>query len=375
MRVPLSSFAHHERLPGRRRRQTRPVHTGPVRAIVFSEYDVRPVLTEVPSPACPDDGVLVQVAATGVCRSDWHAWKGHDPVALPHVPGHELAGVVAAVGPLVLDWKLGDRVTVPFVCGCGRCAWCAIGETQVCPDQTQPGFTGAGSFADLVALHAADTNLVALPEGIGFVEAAALGCRFATAFRAVTVHGRLAEGEWLAVHGCGGVGLSAVLVAAALGARVVAVDVSAASLSRAHELGAEVVIDATGGDVSGAVVEATGGGAHVSLDALGSEDTAIASVRSLRRRGRHVQVGLLLGERSTPPLPMDLVVARELEIYGSHGMPARDYPAMLELVADGRLRPERLLGRVIGLADAPGALVAMDRPATGAGITVVDLSR
>ena len=104
---------------------------------------------------------MVRVGATGVCRSDWHAWKGHDPVPLPQIPGHELAGVVANVGESVTRWRVGDRVTVPFVCGCGQCALCLSGDTQVCPDQTQPGFTGPGSFADLVPLHAADTNLVA----------------------------------------------------------------------------------------------------------------------------------------------------------------------------------------------------------------------
>jgi D-arabinose 1-dehydrogenase-like Zn-dependent alcohol dehydrogenase len=345
-----------------------------MRAVVFEEYGVRPTLQEVSAPTCPDDGVVVRVRATGVCRSDWHAWKGHDPVALPHVPGHELAGVVEAVGPAVTRWRVGDRVTVPFVCGCGRCEYCLAGQAQVCPHQTQPGFTGRGSFAELVALHAADTNLVALPDELDFVTAASLGCRFATAYRAVTGHGRLEAGQWLAVHGCGGVGLSAVMIGVALGARVLAVDISEASLERARELGAEGTVDASGvADVGGAVRAATDGGAHVSLDALGSPATAVASVESLRRRGRHVQVGLLLGERSTPPLPMDRVVAQELEVYGSHGMAAADYPAMLELVTSGALRPELLVGAVIGLEEAGDALAAMDGPATQAGMTVVEV--
>jgi alcohol dehydrogenase len=321
--------------------------------------------------------VVVQVAATGVCRSDWHAWKGHDPVALPHVPGHELAGTVVEVGPDVRRWRRGQRVTVPFVCGCGRCEYCTAGEQQVCPQQTQPGFTGPGSFAERVALHAADTNLVELPDAVGFVAAASLGCRFATAYRALTAHGRLTHGRWLAVHGCGGVGMSAVLVGVALGAQVVAVDVSPVALRRARELGAHAVVDATQArDVAAAVREVTGGGAHVSVDALGSPATAVASVRSLRRRGRHVQVGLLLGESATPPLPMDLVVAQELEIYGSHGMAAHEYPPMLRLVADGVLRPEQLVGRVLGLAEAGPALAEMDDPSAGAqGMTVLEPSR
>jgi alcohol dehydrogenase len=348
-----------------------------MRAVVYEAPGVLPEVAEVPPPRCPDDGVVVAVRATGVCRSDWHAWKGHDPVPLPHVPGHELAGVVAEVGPEVRRWSVGDRVTVPFVCGCGRCEWCAAGEAQVCPQQTQPGFTGPGSFAELVALHAADLNLVRLPDAVDFVTAASLGCRFATAFRALTAHGRVEPRNWLAVHGCGGVGLSAVMVGAALGARVVAVDVSPAALERAREVGAEALLDAgdsgAGADVAERVREATGGGAHVSLDALGSPATAVASVMGLRRRGRHVQVGLLLGEASTPPLPMDRVVAQELEVYGSHGMAAHEYPAMLAMIEDGTLRPELLVGDVIDLEAAGAALAAMDRPRAGAGMTVVSL--
>jgi alcohol dehydrogenase len=265
-------------------------------------------------------------------------------------------------------------VTVPFVCGCGVCELCLAGQAQVCPNQTQPGFTGPGSFAELVPIHAADTNLVALPATVELSTAASLGCRFATAFRALTAHGRLRAGDWLAVHGCGGVGLSAVMIGAALGARVIAVDIAPAALARAERLGAEAVLDVGGlPDVASAIREVTGGGAHVSLDALGSPATAVASVCCLRRRGRHVQVGLLHGPASTPPLPMDDVVARELEIYGSHGMAARDYPAMVDLVADGTLRPDRLVGRVIGLEEAGEALAAMDHPSTSAGITVVRL--
>ncbi|GAB3683773.1 zinc-dependent alcohol dehydrogenase family protein [Angustibacter aerolatus] len=345
-----------------------------MRAVRYDAVGQLPRLTDVPEPVCPDGGVVVRVGATGVCRSDWHAWRGHDPVALPHVPGHELAGTVAEVGAGVRGWRVGDRVTVPFVCGCGACPTCAAGDQQVCPHQTQPGFTGPGSFADLVALHAADTNLVGLPDGLDDVTAAALGCRFATAFRALTAHGGLRAGQWLAVHGCGGAGLSAVMIGVALGARVVAVDVSPVALDAAHRLGADALVDASSGTpVAEAVRELTGGGAHVSLDCAGHPDVAVASVRGLRRRGRHVQVGLLLGARSTPPLPMDLVVAHELSVHGSHGMAAHEYPAMLAMVADGRLDPARLVGSVVPLGEAGAALAALDDAPAHAGLTVVDL--
>jgi alcohol dehydrogenase len=345
-----------------------------VKAVVYSAHGQMPALAEVAEPVCPAGGVLIAVGATGLCRSDWHAWKGHEPVTLPHIPGHELAGVVAETGSGVTKWHVGDRVTVPFVCGCGVCEYCLAGDPQVCPFQTQPGFTGPGSFAEMVAIHAADANLVALPEPVDFVPAAALGCRFATAFRAVTAHGRPRLGDWLAVYGCGGVGLSAVMIASALGARVVAVDVGRAALDRARELGAEAVVDASlDPDPAGTVRTLTHGGAKVSIDALGSAATALASVACLRRRGRHVQVGLLHGAAATPPIPMNRVIAEELEIYGSHGMATREYPSMLSLVVDGTLRPELLVGQVIGLADAGAALAAMDQPSPAAGTTVIRL--
>lgn len=360
---------------------TAPDPTAPptaMRAVVFEQFGGPLVVREAPVPACPADGVVVRVAATGVCRSDWHGWQGHDGgITLPHVPGHELAGTIAQVGPAVRDWRVGDLVTVPFVCACGACAACLAGEGQVCERQTQPGFTHAGSFAEYVALDHADVNLVRLPEGMSPVTAAALGCRFATAYRAVTVHARPRAGDWVAVHGCGGVGLSAVMIAVADGARVVALDVFAAARAAATRCGAEVTLDpgacGTGSpdDVAAAVRAATGDGAHASLDALGSASTAIASVLSLRRRGRHVQIGLLLGAQARPPLPMDRVVGWELELYGSHGMAAHEYPAMLARIAAGDLRPDRLIGRVIGLDDAPAALTAMGAAPTASGMTVI----
>lgn len=342
-------------------------------AVRYTAYGSSPELVDLPSPVCPADGVVLDVLATGVCRSDWHAWRGHDPVPLPHVPGHELAGVISQVGPEVTGFSVGDLVTTPFVNGCGACEFCLAGDAQVCPAQTQPGFTHHGSFAEQVALYAADTNLVRLPDGLDPVVAASLGCRFATAFRAVTAHGRVGEGDWVAVYGCGGVGLSAIQISVALGARVVAVDVAEPARGRAEDLGAES-LPAEG--ASERIVALTGGGAQVAIDALGSAATAQAGVRSLRRRGRYVQVGLMLGPDASAPLPWDRVVAYELEVHGSHGMAARDYPAMLELMSTGALRPQELVGRVISLAEAPAALMAMDSPtAAGAGMTVVDLTR
>ena len=339
-----------------------------MRALVFCSYAGPLEVQEVSEPTPSPDGVVVRVGATGVCRSDWHGWQGHDDdIVLPHVPGHELAGTVEAVGSRVQRWRVGDRVTVPFVCACGRCPSCLAGDHQVCRAQTQPGFTHWGSFAELVALEAADVNLVALPDQMSFSTAASLGCRYATAFRAVVQQGRVRPGEWVAVHGCGGVGLSAVQVAVAAGAQVVAVDVSAEALSMASALGAAAVVDASSADVVHAVQSATGG-AHLSLDALGSPQTCVNSVLSLRPRGRHVQVGLLPAAAGRPLVPMERVVALELELLGSHGMAAHAYPEMLSLIAGGRLRPDLLVTREIGLDQAGDALAEVGRTP---GITVV----
>ncbi|WEH17840.1 zinc-dependent alcohol dehydrogenase family protein [Streptomyces sp. VNUA24] len=387
-----------------------------MRAVVFERFGEPAMVQNLATPTPTPHGVVVRVEATGLCRSDWHGWQGHDPdITLPHVPGHELAGIVEATGGAVTAWHPGDRVTVPFVCACGTCPTCAAGDQQVCERQTQPGFTHWGSFAQYVALDHADVNLVALPEELSYATAAALGCRFATAFRAVVAQGRVAPGEWVAVHGCGGVGLSAVMIAAAAGARVVAVDVSPQALDLARTFGATACVNASAAtatpdpatpdpatpdpatpdpatpdpaapdpaapgkaapgkaapDTAAAVRDLTGGGAHLSLDALGSPATCAASVNSLRRRGRHVQVGLLPSPEGTTPVPMARAVALELELLGSHGMAAHAYPRMLELVRAGVLRPDLLVTSTIPLDAAPAALAAMGT-APGGGVTVID---
>ncbi|WP_432535981.1 zinc-dependent alcohol dehydrogenase family protein [Kineococcus arenarius] len=342
-----------------------------MRAVLVERFGVLPRLTQVPDPAPAPHGVVVAVEATGVCRSDWHAWQGHDEdVVLPHVPGHELAGTVVAVGGSVRGWQPGDRVTTPFVTACGTCPECAAGEQQVCRAQTQPGFTGWGSFAELVALDHADVNLVRLRDDLPSSAAAALGCRVATAFRAVSDVGRVRPGEFVAVHGCGGVGLSAVAIATAAGARVVATDPSPAARALAASFGAERVVDPADGPVAAAVEHLTGGGAHVSIDAVGLPATCEASVRCLRRRGRHVQVGLLPTAAGRASVPMDRVIALELQVLGSHGMAAHDYPRLLSLVTSGAFPLARLVGRELPLEAGPRALSELERPVT-AGITVL----
>ena len=338
-----------------------------MRAIYFEKFNGPVVVKEIEVPYPAPNSVLIKVEATGLCRSDWHGYVGHDSdISLPHVPGHELAGTVAQIGNQVKNFKVGDRVTVPFVNGCGKCQWCTSGNAQVCPEQTQPGFTQFGSFAEYVEIKNADFNLISLPDSISFEVAASLGCRFATAFRGLTSRGGIKTNQLVAVFGCGGVGLSAIMIAKAFGARVIAVDINQIALDNAKSIGADMAINA-----NDAVAEIQkNGGAEISIDALGSQATAEASVKSLRRLGRHIQLGLLLTEDGLTPMAMARVIAWELEILGSHGMAAVDYPKLLEMVSNGQLNPELFIKRVIDLEAGANALAEFNNSVQD-GITII----
>ncbi|MEM8896906.1 MAG: zinc-dependent alcohol dehydrogenase family protein [Bacteroidota bacterium] len=333
-----------------------------MKAAFYTQFQQPITLEQVPDPTPKPDGVVIRVTATGLCRSDWHGWMGHDAdIRLPHVPGHELAGVIEVTGKEVRNFKRGDRVTVPFVAGCGTCGECISGNHQVCDHQSQPGFTHWGSFAEYVAIDFADVNLVKIPEEVSDITASILGCRFITSFRAVVHQGKVSGGQWVAIHGCGGVGLSAIMIANALGAQVIAVDIDENTLKLARELGATLTVNASqSSDVVEEIQELTKGGAHVSLDALGNQITCFNSIANLRKRGKHIQVGLMAGSDHHPKIPMDKVIANELEILGSHGMQAHKYPEMLDMIRSGKLQPDKLIEKTISLGEAPAALMNMN---------------
>lgn len=345
-----------------------------MKSVQFDSFGELLYLAEQAMPVPPQGGVVIQVKAAGLCRSDWHAWQGHDPdiTVFPHIPGHEFAGIVHAVGEGVATLKVGDRVVFPFVCGCGECTWCESGNAQVCPDQWQPGFSGPGTYAEYVAIPRADFNAIVLPDAVSFDVAASLGCRFATSYRAIKHVAEVQPGETVAVFGCGGIGLAAIMIAAASGEIVVAVDVNVEALALASQVGASHVFNAAEGDVATAIREVFPGGVDVSVDALGSIPTAKSAVESLRVQGRHVQIGLLLpakiGDKAT--VPMHVVIAKELQVLGSHGMAAAAYPEMLADIAAGVIDPGQFITHRIPLDTVPDALAQMST-GTEPGVTII----
>jgi alcohol dehydrogenase len=343
-----------------------------MKAVTYHEFGGRIGIESVSDPTPAPDGAVVQVEATGLCRSDWHGWRGHDPdiKKFPHVPGHEFAGIVVEVGRDVSGNFVGQRVTVPFVAGCGNCVECRRGNQHICDAQYQPGFNGWGSFAEFVAVRYAAGNIVPLPDVISSKAAAALGCRVATSYRAVAAQGNVKPGQWVAVHGCGGAGLAAVMVAHALGARVIAVDIRPEPLALAKQVGAEIVLNAQEvADIPSAIQDLTGRGADLSLDTLGSATTLSNSILSLRKLGRHVQVGHLTDQETLPAKLVRRTIGYELDIKGSHGLQAHAYPGLFSLIESGKLNPTMLVERSTTLDEAPAALEALQEY-RGCGVTI-----
>jgi alcohol dehydrogenase len=192
-----------------------------------------------------------------------------------------------------------------------------------------------------------------------------------TAFHGVIDQGKLQAGQWLAVYGCGGVGLSAIMIGAALGAQVIAVDIDTTKLELARHLGASTTVHSHNDDPVQSIKDVTKGGAHVSVDALGSKVTSQQSIRSLRKRGRHVQIGLTLADDALVDIPMYAVIAKELTILGSHGMQAHRYPDMLEMIAQGKLKPKALIGKTVSLEDAGNELTGMGKFSQH-GVTIIN---
>ncbi len=342
-----------------------------MRAVVFAEPGEPMTVESIDRPEAGPDGVLVETAACGVCRSDWHAWQGDwDWLGLVPTPGlvfgHEPAGRVIEVGGEVQSVTEGDLVTNPFTLSDGTCRHCRSGRPNICESSVPMGFVPfqQGAFTEAYAVPNADHNLVSLPESVDPVAVAALGCRFSTAFHGLTERVSLQPGETVAVHGCGGVGLSTVQIADAIGARVVAVDIDPESLEVAAELGADHTVDATEvPDVPQAVKKHTAGsrGVDVSIDALGIAETCRNSIMSLDAGGRHLQIGMTTSaEAGEVSLPVDTMVRDEIEFHGSYGMPTHEYEPMIDMIESGRLSPGDIVTEEIDLEAVPETIARMD---------------
>ena len=340
-----------------------------MRAAVLRQYNADLVIEEVPDPACPTDGVVLKVLACGICRSDWHGWVGEHPRVKPgQIGGHEYCGEVVAAGPLAKH-KVGQIVVAPFILACGSCLSCQSGNSHTCPNQRLPGFTEPGAFAEYVAVPF-DHNLAVLPQGMSPTLAAGLGCRVTTAWHALTGRAALQAGEWLAVHGTGGIGLSTLILGRALGARVIVVDIVPEKLAHSLSLGAEAAVDAREGNTAAVIKGLTGGGAHVSVEALGIEVTTNASIECLRPLGRHVQVGMPVGHTAHMQINMNAVYMGNLALFGTRGMPSWRYPSLLSLIETGRVDLTPLIARMVRLSDISRELAAFNGP-TSPGVAVV----
>ncbi|MCF6443177.1 alcohol dehydrogenase catalytic domain-containing protein [Nereida sp. MMG025] len=324
----------------------------------------------VADPDCPPNGVVVRVLSSGVCRSDWHVWSGGDAIALPLIPGHEYCGEVVAAGANVQRWRVGDRVIAPFILACGQCPSCASGHQTTCATQVLPGFNCNGSFAEFLAVPHADANLTALPDELAPPLAAALGCRVTTAWHALTDRAALRAGETVAIFGGGGIGLSVLLLAKGLGARVIVVDIDADKLLYAKGLGADLTVDASKTDAVSVIHAWTNGGADLSIEALGMPQTTIPALKALGKLGRMVQVGMPAGDHTVMPIPMDVVYGQQLSVFGTRGMPAWKYPSLLSFIQTAKIDLTPLVTRTIALSQASEAVAAFDAPAPP-GIAVI----
>jgi D-arabinose 1-dehydrogenase-like Zn-dependent alcohol dehydrogenase len=345
-----------------------------MRAAVMTAVREPLEIQDVLLPELEPEDALVKIVASGICRSDWHLWNGDwkwfMKLPQPAVLGHEMGGYVAAVGSSVKRVQVGQRVTVPFNLACGHCPYCHAGHQNRCDFMGVPQLTpGGGGWAEYARVPTADLNCIALPDEVDELSAAALGCRYMTAWRAVRDRGGVKAGETVAVFGCGGVGLAAIEICAALGAIPVAVDIDDTKLIQARSLGARYAVSAKGHTaetLAAEVRKALGGlGPHAALDALGGSRTSLPAIMSLRKGGRLVVVGLTGQEdEGKVAFPADEIVNKELSIIGSVGNPHSSFPELLDLVAIGRLKPSALVSRKVTLADVSGVLVEMDRYAT-----------
>lgn len=304
-----------------------------MKAAVVHQFGQPLVVEQVPVPLPASGEVLVKVVASGVCHTDLSAIDGVWPVKpnVPFIPGHEIAGYVAAVGIGVNTVKEGDRVGVAWLYStCGRCDECLSGYENVCAHQQNTGYSVDGGYAEYVVAPAA--YLAHLPAALGFLESAPILCAGLTPYRGLKETGAK-PGEWVVVLGVGGLGHLAVQYAKAMGLHVIAVDVVDEKLAMAQRLGAEITIHALHQDTRREVRRQVGG-AHAVLVTSSSLAAYEQAIHLLRRRGTCVFVGLPPGEC---PVSVHTMVAKQLTLKGSTVGTRKDLQEALQFAAEGKV--------------------------------------
>lgn len=311
-----------------------------MRAALFHGPGKPLTVEEVETPRIGPGEALVKVAACGVCATDLHYLHGTPTFKKPPlILGHEVSGRIEAVAPDVASFTKGETVLVPAVLSCGECLNCRRGRDNLCDRMVMPGNHADGGFAEFIKVPA--RNLVRLPEGLPLEEGAVISDAVSTPFHAVRNRGHVQGGDWVAIFGCGGVGINAVQIAAALGATVIAVDVDAKKLALARELGASETLNPKEGDVPKAIRKLTGGGVDVAFEIVGKPQVLDQAFGSVRAGGTLVAVGY---SEETWNFAVHRVMFREMSVIGSLGCRSADYPTILTMVQLGKIR----LGPVVG---------------------------
>jgi alcohol dehydrogenase, propanol-preferring len=308
-----------------------------MKAAVVRDFGKPLVIEDVPVPAPGPGEILVKVKACGVCHTDLHAASGDWPVkpAPPFIPGHEAAGIVAALGAGVTDLKLGDAVGVAWLHdACMRCEYCETGWETLCEHQHNTGYSVNGGFAEYVVASAAFA--ARLPANVDFGAIAPILCAGVTTYKGLK-ETEARPGEWVVISGVGGLGHVAIQYAKAMGLKVIGLDVARDKLTLAREAGADGAINALASDAVDQVLQATGGGAHGILVTAVSTPAFAQALRMVRRKGTVSLVGLPPGEFPTPIFD---VVLKRITVRGSIVGTRRDLDEAISFGADGKVKAE-----------------------------------
>jgi len=325
-----------------------------MRAVAVTQYGTKLDLIEAPIPVPRPDEALIQVHASGLCSTDLHLLNGRQPLGnLPRIIGHEIAGVIVALGSNVRNWQVGDCVVVAIDVICGECVHCRSGQTQRCQKKSRIGFESDGGHAEYVAVPA--SNLVLLPNGIGFKEASILPDALACMYHCLLAQGQLRVSNRLVILGIGGLGIHGVQIARLAGAEVIATSRRAHRLEAAREFGA-IPVNPKEEDLAKVVDDFTGGaGADVVADCIGTAASIQEGLSLLRPGGKLLVIAYIDEEFRVPSIPL---FSLEKEIIGCRGSTKQELVEVVSLVAQGKLKP--VIGAEYPLAQIHQAVALLE---------------